>query len=155
MATLPYVTAPGNVTKALNAIISAATPTKVTQDFVKEILKIPGGSGDQIASFLKKIGMAGSDGTPTDLYKSFRNEATRGRAAAAVLRHGYAPLYTRNEYVHTLSEKKLEGLIIEETGVDAKNSGLKYTVKCIQGINAFASHDVVPEETSEPQPVTV
>ena len=45
MANLPYVTAPGNVTKALNAIISAATPEKVTQDFVKEMLKIPGGSG--------------------------------------------------------------------------------------------------------------
>ena len=109
MAALPYVTAPGNVTKALNAIASAATPAKVTQDFVKEMLKIPGGSGDQMTSFLKKIGMAGPDGTPTDTYKKFRNEATRGTAAAAVLQHGYAPLYGRNEYMHTLSETKLRG----------------------------------------------
>lgn len=147
MAALPYVTAPGNVTKALNAIISAATPKKVTQDFVKEILKIPGGSGDQITSFLKKIGMAGPDGTPTDTYKKFRNEATRGAAAAAALRHGYAPLYKRNEYMHTLTVAKLKGLIIEETGADQKNIGVAQTAKCIQGINAFASHDEEPTET--------
>ena len=110
MPALPYVTATGNVTKALKAIISAATPAKVTQDFVKEMLKIPGGSGDQMTSFLKKIGMAGPDGTPTEIYKRFRNEDTRGAAAAAALRHGYASLYQRNEYMHTLSEAKLKGL---------------------------------------------
>ena len=151
MAALPYVTAPGNVTKALDAIISAATPKKVTQDFVKEILKIPGGSGDQMTSFLKKIGMAGPDGTPTDTYKKFRNEATRGAAAAAALRHGYAPLYKRNEYMHTLSLAKLKGLIIEETGADEKNVGVARTAKCIQGINAFASHGEDSLETTVTQ----
>lgn len=151
MATLPYVTAPGNVSKTLNAIISAATPKKVTQDFVKEMLKIPGGSGHQMTSFLKKVGMAGPDGTPTDIYRKFRNEATRGAAAAAALRHGYEKLYKRNEYMHTLSESKLKGLIIEETGADESNSAVRYTAKCIQGINAFASHDAVSEETTETQ----
>ncbi|MDE0553563.1 MAG: DUF5343 domain-containing protein [Candidatus Poribacteria bacterium] len=151
MAALPYVTAPGNVPKALNAIISAATPDKVTQDFVKEMLKIPGGSGDQMTSFLKKIGMAGPDGTPTDTYKKFRNEATRGTAAASVLRYGYSRLYKRNEYMHTLSPAKLKGLIIEETGADEKNSSVRNTAKCIQGIKAFASFDADSEETAEAQ----
>lgn len=152
MANLPYVTAPGNVTKALNAIISAATPEIVTQDFVKEMLKIPGGSGDQMTSFLKKIGMAGSDGTPTDIYKKFRNEATRGTAAADALRHGFAPLYKRNEYMHTLSDAKLKGLIIEETGADDKNVAVRNTAKCIRAINSFASHDEKTDETPSVQP---
>jgi len=56
MSALPYVTAPGNVEKALLGIKAAATPENVTQDFVKTILKIKGGSGNQIASYLKKIG---------------------------------------------------------------------------------------------------
>ena len=146
MASLPYVTAPGNVTKALNAMISAATPPKVTQDFVKEVLKIPGGSGDQMTSFLKKIGMAGPDGTPTDIYKRFRNETTRGAAAAAGLRHGYSPLYKRNEYMHSLSENKLKGLIIEETGADAKNSAVRNTARCIEGVNTYATHNEVSEQ---------
>ena len=100
MANLPYVTAPGNVTKALNGIAEAATPDRVSQDFVKEILKIPSGSGNQMTAYLKKVGMAGADGTPTSIYKKFRNPATRGEAAAAMLKQGYAELYRRNEYVH-------------------------------------------------------
>lgn len=151
MAALPYVTAPGNVTKALNAIIAAATPEKVTQDFVKEMLKIPGGSGHQMTSFLKKIGLAGPDGTPTDTYNKFRNEATRGAAAATLLRYGYARLYKRNEYMHTLSPTKLKGLIIEETGADEKNSSVRNTAKCIEGIKAFASYDAISDETTETQ----
>ena len=50
MTALPYVTSPGNIEKALNAIKSAAVPERVTQDFVKTILKIKGGSGAQMAS---------------------------------------------------------------------------------------------------------
>ena len=104
MEALPYVTAPGNVKKALNAIAAAATPERVSQDFVREVLKIPGGSGAQMASYLKKIGMASSNGAPTDLYASFRNTDTRGAAAADMLRRGYAELFRRNEYAHKLSE---------------------------------------------------
>ena len=53
MGTLPYITTPGNIVKALNGIKSAAVPDRVSQDFVKTILKIPSGSGDQMTSFLK------------------------------------------------------------------------------------------------------
>ena len=147
MASLPYVTAPGNVAKALNAIVSAATPNKITQDFVKEILLIPGGSGNQITSFLKKIGMANSDGSPTDTYSKFRNETTRSDAALSALKHGYKSLYDRNEYVHTVSTEKLKGLVIEATGADEKSRGVMYTVKCIQGIKGFITKDVVLTKT--------
>lgn len=138
MASLPYVTAPGNVTKALTGIAQAATPDRVSQDFVKEILKIPGGSGNQMAAYLKKVGMAGTDGTPTAIYKKFRNPATRGEAAAAMLKNGYAELYRRNEYVHELSETKLKGLIIEVTGQEHDSSAVTYTASCIKNIKAFA-----------------
>ena len=119
MANLPYVTATGNVTRALKAIANAATPDNVTQNFVQTMLKIPGGSGTQMTSFLKKVGFANSDGAPSDIYKRFRNEATRGRAAAESLKFGYAPLYRRNEFLHELSDKDLKGLILEETGLAA------------------------------------
>jgi hypothetical protein len=89
MSNLPYVTAPGNITRALNGIKSAATPERVSQDFVKTVLKIPGGSGDQMTSYLKKIGFAGTDGTPTDIYKSFRNNASSKKAGADAIRKGY------------------------------------------------------------------
>jgi hypothetical protein len=96
MAALPYVTAHGNIERALKGIKAAATPPNVNQDFVKTILKIPGGSGNQMTSYLRKIGFAATDGTPTEIYKKFRNPATEGQAAAEALKIGYKPLYVRN-----------------------------------------------------------
>jgi hypothetical protein len=141
MSNLPYVVSPGNVPKALEAITAAATPDKVSQNFVKTILKIPGGSGDQMASFLKKIGFADAGGSPTDIYKKFRNESSRGRAAAESLRIGYAPLYRRNEFLHELPDKDLKGLILEETGLSADSSVPGYILSCIKSLKKFANFE--------------
>lgn len=145
---LPYVTAPGNVLKALNGIISAATPDRVSQDFVKEILKIPSGSGNQMAAYLKKIGLSATDGTPTALYKKFRNPDSRGRAAVEILQLGYAELYKRNEYMHELNEAKLKGLILEVTGLEHDSAVVTYTASCIKHIKSFAIFDADSEEQS-------
>jgi hypothetical protein len=145
MANLPYVTASGNVARALNAIAAAATPDNVSQNFVKTILKIPGGSGDQMTSFLKKVGFANSDGTPTDVYRKFRNSATRGTAAAESLRFGYAPLYKRNEFMHELTDKDLKGLILEETGAAADSTAPNLVFACIKALKQFADFKTTTE----------
>jgi hypothetical protein len=147
MSALPYVTAPGNIDRALRGIKSAATPENVSQDFVKTILQIPGGSGNQITSYLKKIGFANPDGAPSDIYKRFRNSATSGKAAAASLKIGYAPLYIRNEYMHQLSDEKLRGLIIEETGQGDDSNVVTLILNAIKAIKKFADwSDVDAEE---------
>ncbi len=138
MANLPYVTATGNVAKALTAIAAAATPDTVSGNFVKTILKIPGGSGDQMTSFLKKVGFVNPDATPTEIYKKFRNGATRGSAAAESLKFGYAPLYKRNEYLHELTDKEIKGLILEETGAAAESSLPNLILSCIKSLRNFA-----------------
>jgi hypothetical protein len=146
MAGLPYVTAPGNIQRALKGIKSAATPPSVSQDFVKTILKIPGGSGNQMTSYLRKIGFATNDGTPTDLYKTFRNSATEGKAAAEALKIGYRPLYVRNEYMHQLGDKELRGLVIEETGEGDDSNVVSLVVSCIKTIKKFATWSTEPVE---------
>jgi hypothetical protein len=148
VAALPYVTAPGNIDKALRAIKAAATPERVSQDFVKTILKIPGGSGDQMTSYLRKVGFVNADGSPSDIYKKFRNTATTGRAAADSLKTGYAPLYARNEFMYQLSDDKLRGLVIEETGQGADSSVVGLVVACIKAIKKFADwSEQTPEES--------
>ncbi|MEO5493127.1 MAG: DUF5343 domain-containing protein [Sphingomonas sp.] len=149
MANLPYVTATGNVAKALNNIAAAATPDAVTQNFVKTMLKISGGSGNQMTSFLKKIGFVNTDGTPSEIYRKFRNSATRGAAAAESLKFGYAPLYKRNEFLHELSDKDLKGLILEETGMAAESSAPGLILSCIKSIRQFA--DFSKEDIAESQ----
>ncbi|WP_299077865.1 DUF5343 domain-containing protein [uncultured Ruegeria sp.] len=138
MASLPYVTSSGNIEKALAGIKAAAVPEFVSQDFVKTILKIPGGSGNQMTTFLKKLGLAAGDGKPTDLYISFRNPATSGKAIANAIRKAYAPLYIRSEYMHELDDDSLRGLIIEETGQAHDANSVRYTFSCISALKKFA-----------------
>jgi hypothetical protein len=152
-AALPYVTAAGNVDRALSGIKTAATPPNVTQDFVKTILKISGGSGNQMTSYLKKIGFANTDGTPTALYNKFRNPATASVAALEALKHGYKPLFVRNEYMDKLSDDKVRGLIIEETGLpeDAQVVGL--ILACIKGIKKhIKAEEVAAAEAAGSEP---
>jgi hypothetical protein len=152
MATLPYVTAPGNIEKALRGIKSAATPETVSQDFVKTILQVRGGSGNQITSFLRKLGFVNADGTPSDIYKAFRNPATSGQAAAQALKNGYPALYKRNEYMHQLDDEQLRGLIIEETGQGDDSSVVGLVLASIKALKKFASEakpaKVEPEPTA-------
>src|SRR5205807_6834674 len=149
MAALPYVTATGNIERALKGMKAAATPESVSQDFVKTILGIKGGSGNQITAYLKKIGFATADGTPTDVYKKFRNTATEGWAAAQALKTGYAPLYVRNEYMHKLSDDDLKGLIVEETGAEQDSNVVQLVIACIKHLKKFAKWDTAPIEDKE------
>lgn len=166
MATLPYISSPGNIEKALLAIKSAATPPTVSQDFVKTILKVLGGPGNQVTSYLRKIGFTNDDGSPSEIYKKFRNTATEGSAAASALKAGYKPLYTRNEYMHQLPDEKLRGLIIEETGWESDAATVALTLGCIKQLKKFATWGdhaqepkpvppTTPERTSLPAPSTL
>ena len=73
---LPYLVSPGSIKTALERIRPAAAPDRVTGDFITTKLSIKGGIGAALLPFLKKIGLANSDGSPTELYKQFRNPAT-------------------------------------------------------------------------------
>lgn len=163
MATLPYVTATGNVEKVLLGIKSAATPEHVTQDFVKTILKIPGGSGNQMLSFLRKVGFVNADSSPSNIYTRFRNEASSGEAVAEAARIGYASLFTRNEFWYALDDSKLRGLIIEETGEEANSAIVTYILGSIKGLKKFASFEkksaaaakIEPQEFSQVPPLNL
>jgi len=151
MATLPYITSPGNIEKGLLIIKSAATPERVTQDFVKTILKVKGGSGNQVTSFLRKLGFANADGSPSDIYKKFRNNSTTGQAALEALKLGYAPLYKRNEFLHALPDEELKGLIIEETGAGDDSSVPGLVLSSINAVKKFIKPAEFNEE-SAPSP---
>lgn len=154
-ANLPYVATPGSIKTALERIRSAATPERVTKDFVTTVLQIKGGTGGNLPPFLKRIGFVGSDGAPTDLYRRFRNPATGGAAVADAIRLGYKDLLQANEYFYRLSDKDLLALIVQVTGVEANNRAAQLTLSAIKALKAFASFDLVePSEESAEQPQT-
>lgn len=159
-ANLPYVASPGSIKTALEKIRSAATPERVTKDFVTTVLQIKGGTGGNIPPFLKRIGFVGSDGSPTDLYRKFRNPATGGAAIADAIRLGYKDLLQANEYFYRLSDKELLALIVQVTGVETDNRAAALTLSAIKMLKGFASFEVGAQPSDDrehqvaPEPVS-
>jgi len=147
---VPYVTAYGNITKALQKIQSAATPDRFTQDFLATKLGLKGGSPKPVIPFLKRTGFLASDGTPTSLYKRFRNSTQRGAAGAEALRKGYSGFYEVNEYAHDATAAELRGVVVQATGLEESSSTFKAIIGSFNALKAFA--DFAAPETSATEP---
>jgi hypothetical protein len=151
---VPYLTAHGNLTKALERIKTAQTPPRFTQDFLETKLMLKGGSARPVIPFLKRTGFLGADGAPTEQYKRFRGTpAQSGSAAAEALRTGYAPLYAVNEYVHDVSDPDLKGIVVQVTGAEPASSTVQAIVGSFKALRAFANFDAVGEEVAEDVPL--
>ncbi|MDG2526579.1 DUF5343 domain-containing protein [Stenotrophomonas sp. HITSZ_GD] len=138
---LPYVMAYGAITKALEKIKAAATPDRFTQDFLATKLGMKGGNAKSLIPYLKRIGFLGTDGSPSERYKRFRNPAVAGIAAAEALRQGYKPLFERNEKVHELKDNEVKGLIVEATGLEPEGSTVKSVLGSFKALKSFARFD--------------
>ncbi|MYN25934.1 DUF5343 domain-containing protein [Duganella levis] len=139
--TIPYLTSPGSIKTALEKIRSAATPERVTKDFVTTVLQIKGGTGATIPPYLKRIGMVGSDGAPTDLYKQFRNPARSGVAIADAIKTGYRELLQANEYFFKLSDKDLKSLIVQVTGLGSDDRVVALIHSTLVHLRGFANFE--------------
>lgn len=140
-ATVPYMTAYGNITRTLDKIKTATTPPRFTQDFLETRIGLSGGSARPVIPYLKRTGFLNSDGTPTGIYARFRNSSKAGTAAAEALKKGYQPLYEIHEYVHDLDDKKLRDTIVQATGWDSDSGSVKSAVGSFKALRAFATFD--------------
>lgn len=150
--TLPYLASPGSIKTGLDKIKTAATPDRVTQDFVTTKLQIKGGTGAALIPYLKKIGFVASDGSPTVVYKQFRNHATAGAAVAVAVKTGYKALGQVNEYFYDLNDKDLLALIVQVTGAEEGNQVAKLTLSTLKTLKAFANFDAkIGEAAKDPK----
>lgn len=156
---LPFMNSTGLISTILNKIIEAQTPQKYNQDFQGNKLGYGSGSAKAFIPLLKRIGMITPDGTPTELYKKFRNSVTRGTAMAEAIRKGYSPLYSVSEYAHNLDSKKLKDAVIQVTGHERDSGTVTAIVGTFNALKAFANFDVTEqndkaeEEVSSPVPI--
>lgn len=148
-AKLPFMNAYGNITKVLNKIKDAATPDRFTHDYLGTKLGMKGGSPRPVIPFLKRMGFLGTDGSPTELYKRFRNPTESGRAAAQALRKGYQSLFEMNEYAQDLKDKELKGLIVQATGGEPGSSTTGGILGSFKALKAFASFESGGEVATE------
>lgn len=139
---LPYVSQPNLMTKILAKVQEAKAPDRFTTDFLETKLGCKGGNYRHFISLAKKVGLLNSDGTPTDLYKSFRNKSTSGAAMAQALRFGYKEVFDRNEYANSLNKDQLKGLIVEITGLEPKDRVVGLMCQTFEVLRALANFDV-------------
>ena len=118
---LPYIAAPGVMNKIIGKIMEAKTPDRFTYDFLETKLGCKGGNYKQFVGLAKKLGLLKSDGTPTDIYKQFRNSPTSGAAMAKAMKIGFREIFDRNEFANDLDKDKFKGLVIEITGLESKD----------------------------------
>ena len=134
----PLMNAYGSVGKILEKIKQAKTPERFTYDFLNTTLGFKSSSARAFMSLAKRIGLLASDGSPTDLYKSFRNPAESGGAMAKAIRKGYPQLFERNESAHKMNKKDLEGLLVQITGLEKNNATLRSIVETFEALKLFA-----------------
>ena len=138
---LPYVVQPGSIKKILEKIKEAKTPDRFTTDFLDTKLGFRGGNFRQFIPLAKKLTLLNSDGTPTELYKAYRNPSTSKAAIAEAMKVGYRELFDRNEYAGNLSKEELKGLIVQVTGLDAKDVVVALICRTFEMLKSFADFD--------------
>lgn len=132
--------------KILEKVKEAKTPDRFTQDFLETKLGFKGGNYRQFIPYAKKLGFLNADGSPTDLYKSFRNSHTSKTAVAHALRIGYRELFERNEYANNLSKDQLKGLVIEITGLGRDERVVQLICQCFEVMKGIADFEGATDE---------
>jgi hypothetical protein len=150
---LPYVTTVSTLETMLEKIIAASVPERFTQDFVSTKLSMKGGTARAIIPFIKKMGFVASDGTPTELYKEFRNHTKSGAAVAKALKNVYGELYEMNEYAHDLKDSDLLGLIVEATGAEKSSAVVQKTLATFKTLKKLADFEIDLEEKEPVQEI--
>lgn len=138
---LPYVVQPGSIKKILEKIKEAKTPDRFTTDFLDTKLGFRGGNYRQFIPLAKKLALLNSDGTPTEVYRAFRNPSTSKGAIAEAIKAGYREVFDRNEYAGNLNKEDLKGLVVEITGLDAKDQVVGLICRTFEMLKSLADFD--------------
>ena len=138
---VPYINAPGSIGKILEKIKEASTPETFSQDFFKTKLGFSGGNYLTFIPWAKKAGLVTSEGTPTNLYKRFRNPSTSAKSLGTALRQAYSELFSRNEYCYELDKKAFKGLVMEATGEAHDSKKVENIVSTFFNAKSLADFD--------------
>lgn len=140
----PYTSSTGLLKELFKKIQEAPPPPRFSLDFLFSNLKFKkSGATNAFIPFLKRIGFLSSDGTPTEIYKRFRNPNIKvsGSAMAEAIKIGYADLYNRNEYWHTLNKNEFKNFIVEVLELDAKNPIVNFMSSTVDALKTYANFD--------------
>jgi len=138
---IPYFAVPGTIAKILEKIKAAGTPENFNGDFLENTLGFKGGNYKTFIPWAKKVGLINGDGTPSALYKKFRNPTTSKSSLGEALKKGYADVFAKNENADKLDKAGFKGLVMEATGESHDSRMLEYMVNSFWNAKALAEFD--------------
>lgn len=147
---LPYATRPGSMISILGKIREAKVPDRFTTDFLSTKLGFRGGTYREFIPLAKKLSLLHSDGTPTDLYKRFRNSHTSGAAMAEAVRIGYREAFERNEYANSLNREQFKGLVVEITGLEPNARVVQNVCQTFEQLKTLADFESSLDDIASP-----
>ena len=147
-----YINSSGLITKIFDKIIEAGVPERYTVDFQETVLGYGSGSARPFIPFLKRLGFLTNDGKPTDLYKRFRNNDSRGTAMAEAMRAGYSDIFMKNQFSWRLTDDKLRNLIVELTGRPSSDGTISAIVSSFKACKTFADFETLGREEDIAKP---
>jgi hypothetical protein len=87
------------------------------------------------------MGFLTSDGTPTDLYVSFRTEGSRSAAAYTAIKNAFSELFQRNEFIHKANEPEVRDNIVAITGLTKGDTYVNYIWSTFKVVRDFITGD--------------
>lgn len=150
---IPYFSVPGTIIRILEKIKAAGTPDNFNGDFLENTLGFKGGNYKTFIPWAKKVGLINSDGTPTTIYKKFRNPTTSKASLGEALRKGYSDIFAKDENAHLLDKPKFKGLVMEASGESHDSKMLELIVNSFWNAKSIAefenSNDQEEDEKSD------
>lgn len=125
---------------------TAERPEVFNKDYIASYLQVSGGSAAPIPPILKRLGFLSSDSRPTELYAKFQNEPQRPAAALEGLRKGFAELFKKNTYAHTLTEDEIKGLLVEITGLRKSDNIIGQIYGTFDAVRHFIPKSFMPSQ---------
>ncbi len=140
----PYTSSTGLLKELFKKIQEAPPPPRFSLDFLFSNFKFKkSGSTNAFIPMLKRLGFLSSDGSPTEIYKQFRNPNPKisGGAMAEAIKNGYVELYNRNEYWHSLGKAEFKNFIIEVLELEVKNPVINFITSTVECLKSFANFE--------------
>lgn len=149
----PYSTATGTIQKILTKIQSVGQPSKLDKNWMSSI-GFTKSSEQRMIGILKFLGFADKDGTPTDVWTSFRSNKTGKQVLGNAIQQAYSDLYQIYPNAHELDKDELNHFFTTKT--TAGSLALNHTVNTFRNLAEFAefSDEAIssqPEKKEEKQ----
>ena len=134
----PYSTSTGSISKILEKLQSIGKPSKADSKWLSSI-GITKSSEQRILIILKFLGFTEKNGTPTDLWTSFRSKLNGKKVLGNAIKQAYKELYDIYPNAETSTKEELTDFF--STRTDAGNLALSHTVNTFKQLAAYAEFD--------------